>query len=401
MNAGGERTWSGGTAQRGGSENLPIFGLTTNGSNTLSASVSQSSIAVQPARRRLDGLDGLRGIAVLLVVLFHGGVLPFGWIGVNLFFCLSGFLITRILLDAKAANSGTRSILVPFYVRRALRILPLATLVALITALATNSGWSTLWYVTYLVNWMPFPPPPRELGHYWTLAVEEQFYLLWPLAVLLISPKGSLKLVVTLFVVCSVARALLIWLPLSFATPHFLGNATIARADPILIGAALALGTRNGLDGTQRWRRISIAVLLLSFVMYAGLEYLRGFHWHPWAPKTAYIFVEPFLALAFGASLLFVLLTPPSWLRWRWLEQVGRISYGVYVIHGCLSPWLRTNIADATARTAILLSMSLALAAISWRLFESPLLSFKDRWPMPSARVARSTLNCGQNSARA
>lgn len=339
--------------------------------------------AKEPIGIRLAGLDGLRAVAVIVVVLFHGGVLPFGWVGVNLFFCLSGFLITGILLDAKATGASTNSILVPFYVRRALRILPLAMLAALIVALVTNAGWSTLWYVTYLVNWKPWPPPPRELGHYWTLAVEEQYYMLWPIVVLLLSPSRLIKTAASLLVLCSVARAILIYWAPTFATPHFLGNATITRADPILIGSALALITRDGIGNFLRYKETAYWVASLGLLTAAVFEWLRKDSSPDWSSKAAYVFIEPSLALGLGAILLLVLLQPPKWLQWGWLENLGRVSYGIYVIHGCISPWLRANIADPLMRTVVLLSLSIVLASLSWKLFESPILSFKDRWPMP------------------
>lgn len=333
---------------------------------------------------RLAGFDGLRGLAVLAVVLFHGGVLRQGWIGVDLFFAISGYLITGILLDAKGSVG---QILWPFYWRRALRLFPLAFLAALIVGVVTSAGWSTLWYVSYLVNWLPFPPAPRELGHYWTLALEEQFYLLWPLVVLLVAPGKSIKWLAALFVLGTIARAILILVPLPFASPSFLGNATIVRADPILIGCALALVVHGGVD-IRKWRVPAIIALLMAAVGFAAMDFLKAHPWHAWAPKVAYVFAEPILALGFGAVLLLVLLHPPKWLQWKWLEHVGKISYGVYVIHGCISPWLYANVIDPYQRTVILLIMSLTLAEASWRFFEAPILSLKSRWPMPSTEDA-------------
>jgi peptidoglycan/LPS O-acetylase OafA/YrhL len=344
--------------------------------------MTDGSVGAQP---RLDGLDALRGVAVIVVVVFHGGVLPYGWIGVDLFFCISGLLITRILIEPRAQQHALRSVLIPFYIRRALRILPLAWLAAAVVAALTGAGWSTLWYAAFLVNWLPNPPAPRELGHYWTLAVEEQFYWLWPFAAVLLSPRNLLKLIAAALVLCFVARGVLLVLPGSIATAHILGNATVARADPILVGAALAVALQRGwLSRDARlWQRGALLGLVIGVAGFAGFETLAGYPWHAWAPRVAYVFATPSLALAMGSLLLLVILAPPAWARWSWLEGIGRISFGIYVIHGCMSPLLRATVADSLARTAILMVASIILAAISWRLLEQPLLAWKSRWPMP------------------
>ena len=136
---------------------------------------------------RLPALDGVRAIAVLAVIANHSGLSSLGGIGVDIFFGLSGYLITGILLDAKAFTPSPRAYLVPFYMRRALRILPLAWTVAVIMVLVRGEWSGLLWYMGFLVNWLPQAPPPTDLGHYWSLAVEEQFYLIWPILVLFAS----------------------------------------------------------------------------------------------------------------------------------------------------------------------------------------------------------------------
>ncbi len=175
------------------------------------------------------------------MILFHAGVFSIGWAGVDLFFGISGLLITRILLDAKAADTSLGAYPRPFYARRAVRILPIAWLVVVIVAATTRQWAGAAWYASFAVNWMPNPPAPRALGHYWTLAVEEQFYLVWPLVVYLATPRLLGLCCAAVPVLDLATRALFVrWHP-AFAPAHFLGNATFARADTLAVGAWLAL----------------------------------------------------------------------------------------------------------------------------------------------------------------
>src|SRR5919106_250426 len=185
----------------------------------------------------IPALDGLRGIAVILVMLHHfalygtkpvslfvdkalKAVLLSGWIGVDLFFVLSGFLITGILIDSKGGTRYFRT----FYARRFLRIFPLyygfllafLVLVPLLhpvgsafTALLTEQGW----YWTYLINWkigLTGWPEYYILGHFWTLAVEEQFSVFWPLVVFFSGRKTLLRTCCLLLLVCLAIRSSLI-----------------------------------------------------------------------------------------------------------------------------------------------------------------------------------------------
>ena len=129
---------------------------------------------------RLPALDGVRAIAASAVIANHSGLSSLGGIrGSIFFFGLSGYLITGILLDAKAFTPSPRAYLVPFYMRRALRILPLAWTVAVIMVLVRGEWSGLLWYMGFLVNWLPQAPPPTDLGHYWSLAVEDKFHPTW------------------------------------------------------------------------------------------------------------------------------------------------------------------------------------------------------------------------------
>lgn len=338
-------------------------------------------------RQRIEGLDGLRAIAVTIVVLLHGGVLPWGWVGVDLFFCLSGFLITGILLDSKDGMASTRHILVAFYIRRSLRIFPLALLAVLVMAIATGAGWSAAWYATYVVNWFPYHlPAPRDLAHYWSLAVEEQYYLLWPLLVLRLSPRSVMRAAFLLVAGGIVTRAALVHFDPPFATTYFLHSATIIRADGLLIGSILAVMLRMARTDTLKdyaWH--AGRLMVYSMLVAATFEWLLGVNPGGHAVEVAFALSQTALALGFGCLLFLVAFHPPRWIRNRWLVGIGTISYGIYVIHGCLMYWLRP-VRDAGLRTALLFVLSVALAYASWRCFESPLLALKRRWPMPAIR---------------
>ncbi|MBI5083418.1 MAG: acyltransferase, partial [Acidobacteria bacterium] len=158
-------------------------------------------------------LDGIRGLAILLVLLLHfrapdlthplKGILGLGWTGVQLFFVLSGFLITGILLDTRSCSNYFSS----FWMRRTLRIFPLYFLALSVFLVAAPAvlpvpkealppAADQVYYWTYLNNWIPMGEEGRlvhVLGHFWSLAVEEQFYLVWPVVVWLVPPRMLLR----------------------------------------------------------------------------------------------------------------------------------------------------------------------------------------------------------------
>jgi peptidoglycan/LPS O-acetylase OafA/YrhL len=340
------------------------------------AEATQSSLSVrQPA------LDGVRALAVIGVIASHANLFKLGWVGVDIFFGLSGYLITGILLDAKATHPTPRGYFVPFYMRRTLRILPLAWAVALIAAMIEGQWSGLLWYMGYLVNWLPDSPPPDVLGHYWSLAVEEQFYLVWP-AVVLFAPRRKLPAItigVILFdIVC---RFVLSTWPPPFANQQFLGLATFARADTLAVGALLAqLERTRGLSarGVGWFWTVAIAAAVGTVVIHR-LE-LRGV-----APVLTYNLKWPIIAAGVGAGLLIALVRPPPFLKWFWMRWIGQISYGIYVIHALLGRPLHARFESSLVVFVLLLGLTLPLAALSWYFFEAPILAQKHRWPMPSA----------------
>lgn len=259
---------------------------------------------------RLPGLDGLRGVAILLVVFAHTmeGVYPShrglhpigsygGFVGVQLFFVLSGFLITRLLLSER---EGTGSVdLLAFYRRRISRLYPSLLVVAAFVALL--DPWSAVRAVTYTSN---IPAGPRGLGwlgHSWSLSVEEQFYLAWP--ALLVLARGRAARVTGAGILAAVA---LQWLLPWEVAYH------AVRWDALLAGCLLALRPVRGSGG----------VALAGWVVL--LAYTAGFHFGSAADFTA-------ATLACAAVVTTYDRAP--WLGAGWLRHVGHISYAWYLWH--------------------------------------------------------------------
>lgn len=339
-----------------------------------------STVAVA-GESRVPALDGVRALAVLGVIASHSGLIGLGWIGVDIFFGLSGYLITGILLDAKAAHPTARAFFVPFYMRRALRILPLAWAMVLLMA-ALRDEWQGIgWYIAYLVNWLPKTPEPRDLGHFWSLAVEEQFYTVWPAIVFVCSRGGVRKAAMGLIAFDVLFRFGVSFWPPDFATPQWRDLASFARADTLAVGALLALRQREGGFGEARW------ALPVAVACGAGMFALRLLERRELVPLLTYNLKWPLLALGVAAGLLYVLTRPPKWLEWRWLAWIGKVSYGVYVIHALFGGWLHDHftLRQAPIIFVLQIAFTLPLAALSWYLFESPILQQKWRWPMPRA----------------
>jgi len=286
-------------------------------------------------------LDGLRGIAVLAVMAFHFRMpeAPLGFLGVDVFFVLSGFLITGILVRSDGLGR--------FYLRRAQRLLPALLLMLLVV------GWTqpvsqvlvAAGYVENLSAAFGWQPMSAVLGHTWSLAAEWQFYLVWPLALVWARRRWSLPAIgraVLILGLLSAAWQLVSWngdWPRSFAGPD-------THAAPILIGCALALGVRVPFP---RWG-IGLILVPLAF----GLPWLAAIL--PTSLATASIIQRP-----------------PAWLSFRPLVWVGTISYGLYLWH---VPILNTPEINAMGGVVVILSSFLA-AFLSYRFLEAPILRLR------------------------
>ena len=298
-------------------------------------------------RTYYPALDVLRGIAILFVFFYHNfqflQVFEFGWAGVDLFFVLSGFLITDILLSSSDNKNYFRN----FYARRFLRIFPLyyVTLIlffALYPFLFSNEhkaayqyySQNQFWFWLHVENWLfvkkGFSTSPY-LTHFWSLAIEEQFYLFWPLIIYFLKDLKKIKITIVALIVVALAIRVYMrcYYPANFA--NYYCN-TLTRMDSILIGCLLSIHIKEG-------KKISGAVLkwlLAGCVAYFAGGFLLGGSLNlknPYFSTFGYTIVSVFFA-----SLLYIFLHKDfSILRWLkgsfLLNYLGKISYGIYVFH--------------------------------------------------------------------
>lgn len=331
--------------------------------------------------KRIPELDGVRGVAALAVLAYHlrpndyaFGTVNLGWAAVNLFMVLSGYLITTIILDHRRERSFLRT----FYVRRGLRTWPvyyvtLLFFVVIDPFLPRPFGRGNVpYYLVYLQNTLlarPFSVPFNPaLDHTWSLAVEEQFYLVWPLLIGLAGARGLVPL-------ACVAVGVSAWVRWLGWHPWLLTS----RFDGFALGGLLAAFFRDG-AGPATGRRRHVGRLAFGVAIPLGCVLALPF----WG-RSLQVDVLVLNALLFAAVGVVLsceghsLLLP---LRSRPLRYVGAISYGLYLYHygvywffgGCAvtfdQPW---------PLDALKLGVTFALAALSWERFERPILGLKDR----------------------
>jgi peptidoglycan/LPS O-acetylase OafA/YrhL len=343
------------------------------------------------AARRLGyapALDGLRGVAVLVVVSGHFFAWPNAHLGVEIFFVLSGFLITVLLLQERA-DTGRIS-LRSFYRRRALRLIP-ALLVALTGFLALSAAltlagadvppmkaalagaaYSAL-YIANLVQAFGHPLPPGLL-HTWSLAIEEQFYIVWPLALLLaLRLRASWRAIaVGLGVAITFVVVHRLQLHLAGASPLRTGFGPDTRSDSLLIGCLFGLafhaGLLTGLSSPTLRRRLGLAgaIVVATFLFISP------------SPQTLILGLWPLFSTAVGFVVLRSASDPGSRtaraLSARPLLYVGRISYGLYLWHLIL---LWTPPESVEIPGGVRIAAAFAAAVLSHRYVETPFLRRK------------------------
>jgi peptidoglycan/LPS O-acetylase OafA/YrhL len=365
---------------------------------------------IRPAH--VPELDGVRGLAILLVVISHftipfrnrvpsslaAMILSSTWCGVDLFFVLSGFLITGILLDTRKADNFFRS----FYARRALRIFPLYYVVLAFWFIAiplfhrgqpevirADLQW---WYWAYAQNWLAAlrGQAVGYISHFWSLAIEEQFYLVWPLAVWLARRPG--RVLAMSVAVATLALAVRIAALRAGAPADFYYEATCSRMDSLAMGAALAAVLRTSRAAiVNRLGKFAAAGGLLILVALAiASDGLRRDE--PIMQTVGY----SALGVAFTSLLAGVTASRQQrgplarFFGTAFLRSFGKYSYALYVVHfplyvGANSIFVRFHVAvngpgGALAFTVAGLSASYALARLSWWAFESRFLRFKDHF---------------------
>ncbi|MEP6732346.1 MAG: acyltransferase [bacterium] len=353
------------------------------------------------ADHRQSQLDSLRALSVICVVFVHtrtrgnllGDLAP---LAVALFFVLSGFLITGILLDARARaeaeGAGRGGVLRSFYLRRFLRIFPLYYAVLLVAVLLGEPV--TRHYIaelaTYRTNFLL-----ARLGNnlapitpLWSLAVEEHFYVFWPLIALFASRRGLWISMIVMIAGSVVARAVLI---LNHASHQAIANQTYAALDAIALGCVLAvLWRETTVEGRRPWifRAMLVGlvaelfrVALFVFPVSHGLAIRQLLNTLPFAMVCVWL-----VDLAAQDRLA-------NWLRNRWLARLGLVSYAVYVMHRYVMHFLGFDRERGWGVFALVLAATIVLATLSWHFFEGPINRLKRFFPyVPHDSRSRATI---------
>lgn len=351
---------------------------------------------------RLAPLDGLRAFAVLTVLLYHGGVTWFGGglLGVDVFFVLSGFLITS-LLCGEFLTKGTIA-LGRFWANRARRLLPALLLLLLGVALYAWVFRSTLDLsairgdalstLLYVANWhflftgqgyFAKSIAPSPLLPMWSLGVEEQYYLIWPLVALLALRRGGTRAVVWVAGVGAVASAsLMAALYVAGASIDRLYYGTDTRAQALLVGSVLGAlaSTRDWRVIARSWARRPLGRATGAAIGIAGAAFLL-WAWHALDGQGAMLYEGGFLLVALAAGAVITVVT--SWrhslvaavLSWRPLTYIGTISYGLYLYHWPIFLTLTEAHAGLSGPSlfALRISVTFAVAILSYHLVERPI----------------------------
>ncbi|GAB6926701.1 hypothetical protein JCM10914A_06840 [Paenibacillus sp. JCM 10914] len=354
-------------------------------------------VSDKPQSRYMPGLDGLRALALIGVMGYHWnfGFAGGGFLGVSLFFVLSGYLITDIL--AAQWQHERRIDLKDFWIRRFRRLLP-AMLVMLLLVVV----WVTLFdrsrlvslrgevlgAITYISNWQFIYEqksyfeafgPPSPLGHFWSLAVEEQFYLLWPLIMMiglkLFPRRGSLFIVIMLGALASALAMGLLYQPGGDPSRVYYGTDT--RAFGLLIGAALAI------VWPSRKLSVNVSPAAKRGLSIAGITALAIILFMMWQTDRydPFLYQGGMLLFSIVAAVLVAVLAHPAapinrLLSWKPLLWLGVRSYGIYLWH--YPVMILTASSSPTAQTGWLLvvwqiGLSLLLASLSWTFVEEPI----------------------------
>jgi len=383
----------------------------------MAASPSHSIPAVEAPVGRIPALDGIRGLAICLVLWWHFAISPlranlqnlqdhpwllriaelgrFTWSGVDLFFVLSGFLIGGILLDASRSPSYFST----FYIRRAYRILPLYAVIILSTlvlvAIYGHLGWATyaielFYYVLFLQNFRMAATQsfgPLGLGATWSLAIEEQFYLTLPILVRQVSRSVLWRLLLSAVLAAPLLRILLT----KFLKMHWIAAYVLmpCRADALCLGVLIAMAIRNPSVWGAIVARRKYLYAALALASGVGVWMLIG-HFEPFTMELLgleYSLLTVIYSLLLTSTLVSAQLS--SLFSFSLLRFMGTIAYGLYLFQSLVSFALervllhfgRTADIVVTFQISVLTVLAcMGLAATSWKYFERPLIERGHRY---------------------
>ncbi len=354
------------------------------------------------ATKKIPGLDGIRALAVLLVIASHFELLECGWIGVQLFFVLSGFLITGILLREKASTFGLY--LRNFYGRRSLRIFPLYyAYLGIITAIncprpihsLPHSPHALAYAFTYTYNFYFASQDFSHsvfLTHFWSLAVEEQFYLIWPALIFFLPSKRLKFALIAIIALGPIVR---------FLTHHYVPEFfPAASADRIVYGMttshldAFAAGALISLS-VIRPSRLFLLALLLGTVLAGYMANGAGISPYPPHLNSNFQYVWGYSLLNLTCAVLIACVASgkllSAFFENKLVSYFGTISYGIYILHSCMTVlvgyfWHPASGLELVLQRCFDLLLCTALAGISYHFYESPIMRMKDKW-FPSIRT--------------
>ena len=358
----------------------------------------------------IKSLDGIRALAITMVILFHFFYeeIRWGWIGVQIFFTLSGFLITSILLEN--TNKSLKKYLTRFYWRRAIRIFPIyylyigaVSIIYIVTASPISFKETWVYLITYTYNYYPLIALDNDRSsiafpHFWSLCVEEQFYLVWPVIVYFFNRK-QLKYVVCIIIILSpILRFLLADHILSFysKSEYVVGKIiyqfTLCQLDSFAFGAAIPIFKLNkNVKNTDKMLLLIFALMLvigsIQFFYSTGTSYGINYDFNTFGYEMYNMkygqHVWSYTLLGLFSLLLILNAIRKTFFLKNFLENkilvhIGRISYGLYIYHFILSNifiklieyGLNKNLGFIT-----FLIVTYFVSLMSFKFIEGPLLS--------------------------
>jgi len=353
--------------------------------------------------KRIPSLDGLRAIAILFVLVSHlagtrhflsmsavGALGDVGNLGVRLFFVISGFLITRLLLKEFATTQ--RISLRAFYIRRVLRIFPAFYGFIIVATILATIGYATLdrsdlaHAVTYTMNYHANLSPNFSLRHLWSLSVEEQFYLLWPLTLAALAPRRAAGVLVGVALFVPVLRVAMY---MAWPSYEFIADTGFEGVcDALATGCLLAMGMRRLLR--SEW----VARLLVGRafpLLFAAIWLANHQRDHP---KFFWFLCVPFMNVALAAVVLRYVHAPElplgRFLNWRPMAAIGVLSYSLYLYQQLFLIQFRP-VTSVFVTFPLNVGMAFLCAAASYRFVELPFLRLKERFEKLPERVAETT----------